>query len=397
VSDIVFLTPGFLGFERFNNFSYFDARVLAALRAALQTILGRAVQVVALNTRPSSQLEIRQAELLKNIRDFESRFGRADRIHLIGHSTGGVDAALLLNTRPLGVLPWSDLDPTGIRQRLRTVIPIAAPQWGTCLTLAPFVRVVRESPFKRPLRTLTRAVTLGRLLSRAARSFVMDQFAKSALSDVVADLGEAAGYVIGVLADLALLDNLRPNEMIELRQRSVRDTTLNVRLASVVTAAGIRIGEPPYRPEPLFRTLYDATAGEGIDCPMPPAIGERAVTALKQALRDGRCISDQAVQPRTVDLCVNDGIVNTARQLVLFDEPAPGDELLAFAIADHLDVIGFYARFRTPDYVDAGLLLSGSGWTDEQFYELYTRIARCVSEQIPSSTPTDGINNSRVA
>lgn len=386
MSDIVFLAPGFLGFERFNNFSYFDARVLAALRAALQTILGGAVPVVALNTRPSSELAVRQLELLNNINDFETRFGRAERIHLIGHSTGGVDAALLLNDSPLAGESWATLDPTGIRQRLRTVIPIAAPQWGTCLTLAPFVRVVRESPFRRPLRTVQRAASLGRLLSRAARSFVMDQFAKSAFSEVVTDVGEAWRYVIGVLADLELLDNLRPAEMIALRQASSRDTTLQVRLASVVTAAGIRLGEPPYRPEPLFRTLYEATAGEEVDCPMPAAVGKAAVEALQEALRDGRCISDQSVRPRTVDLCVNDGIVNTARQLVMFDEPAADEELLAFAIADHLDVIGFYARFRTPDYIDSGLLLSGSGWTDEQFYELYTRVARCISEQIPESS-----------
>ncbi|GAA3958595.1 hypothetical protein [Allohahella marinimesophila] len=385
MNDIVFLAPGFLGFERFNNFSYFDARVLAALRAALQTILGGAVPVVALNTRPSSQLAVRQAELLKNISEFEARFGRAERIHLIGHSTGGVDAALLLNDKPLTGVAWEQLDPTGIRQRLRTVIPMAAPQWGTCLTLAPFVRVVRESPLRQPFRSVKRIAALGRLLSRAARSFVRDQFAKNAFSEVITDIGEAGRYVIGVLADLDLLDNLRPVEMIALRQGSNRDPALEVRLASVVTAAGIRIGEPPYQPEPLFRTLYEATAGEEIDCPMPAAPGQRAVEALRQALRDGRCISDQSVRPRTVDLCVNDGIVNTARQLVMFDEPQVDEELLAFAIADHLDVIGFYARFRTPDYVDSGLLLSGSGWTDEQFYELYTRIARCISEQIPQS------------
>ena len=138
--DVVVLVPGFLGFTRFGGFYYFADRLLAVLRGLLEEPLGYPVPVVPCTTLPTDSLAKRQDHLVKYLGDLcatslpgaERTISGVERIHLIGHSTGGVDAQLLACTKPLEGRGW-DQKANEVRRKIRSVVTISAPHYGTCL------------------------------------------------------------------------------------------------------------------------------------------------------------------------------------------------------------------------------------------------------------------------
>ena len=97
--------------------------------------------------------------------------------------------------------------------------------------------------------------------------------------------------------------------------------------------------------------------------------------------------SSDALLPAVIDATTNDGLVNSARQLVRPDDPK---ELVAVVLADHFDVIGHYNRavFITDERgsderraLGSGLLRSGNHFGDDQFFELYRRVALAIAEE----------------
>lgn len=71
----------------------------------------------------------------------------------------------------------------------------------------------------------------------------------------------------------------------------------------------------------------------------------------------------------------NDGIVNTARQTLA------GATLGVFAVADHADVIGDYDRtdHATGLPMATGIFHSGAGFSDDEFFDLYGRVAAALT------------------
>ena len=149
--DVVLLVPGFLGFSRVGNFYYFAERVLAVIRGSLEARLGYRVPVVPCSTLPTSPLKDRQRNLLDALRRLTSRpeIGGTERFHLVGHSTGGVDAQLLTCTTNIDGGEWSDAE-NDVRRRIRSVVTISAPHYGTCLANSPLARL-----FEDPLANVT--------------------------------------------------------------------------------------------------------------------------------------------------------------------------------------------------------------------------------------------------
>ena len=90
-SHHVYLVPGFFGFANFGDFKYFAhvRRVLPPLLAAR----GVAASLHEVRVLPTSSLPRRASTLLETI-DATSVDG--DHVHIVGHSTGGLDARLLL-------------------------------------------------------------------------------------------------------------------------------------------------------------------------------------------------------------------------------------------------------------------------------------------------------------
>lgn len=101
IPDIVILIPGFLGFDQIGHFPYFATRVGAALRGCLFGLSGTDIPVIPVKTSPTERLANRQIALLHALKQINRRFGSIERLHLVGHSTGGVDAYLLTGEAPL--------------------------------------------------------------------------------------------------------------------------------------------------------------------------------------------------------------------------------------------------------------------------------------------------------
>ena len=93
-------------------------------------------------------------------------------------------------------------------------------------------------------------------------------------------------------------------------------------------------------------------------------------------------IASRPGEPRTIDLAINDGIVNTARQIVEPDRRQLG----GIVVADHGDVLGHYDRCDAlvgGKSLNAGLFHSGAHFGDDQFFALYERVAAAILRAIP--------------
>src|SRR4051812_27638508 len=87
----IYLIPGFFGFANLGELVYFT-HVKDYLTAVLAAE-GRPVVVTAVQTAPTASIRKRAIRLLEVISETSSS---EDSIHLIGHSTGGLDARLLV-------------------------------------------------------------------------------------------------------------------------------------------------------------------------------------------------------------------------------------------------------------------------------------------------------------
>ncbi len=127
------LIPGYMGFAGSGpRFDYWGA-VSAEL-------LKRGIEPVSVPTHPAASIERRAERLRRNIvRMFPQGRALPRSLHLIGHSMGGLDARWLASPAVSVHLP------APLQERLRTVICIAAPHFGT--PLADFGRAVRFDKF----------------------------------------------------------------------------------------------------------------------------------------------------------------------------------------------------------------------------------------------------------
>jgi pimeloyl-ACP methyl ester carboxylesterase len=386
-SDLVFLIPGFLGFERFGNLGYFADRVTAALRACLEDRLQHPVHVVPVPILPTGSFAQRQAALVKTLSNRMAAFENVGRVHLIGHSTGGIDAQLLTLARPLDRNSWGlydGIDARPLRDRLRTVVSIGTPHQGTCLADDVVAKFLAH-----PLRGRAGALPFGVLLGK----LVMSAAGEVSASEVMLTLGREGHKVwkffFEVLRWNDLIDELTPASMDAL-YRSAPPDLPDVRRASFVTVAGLADQNPPDgQPDTdaFFDDMWRRTAGGAARASSQNARIKDALTLLRGALwEEGRVVANpEAAFPCALDLTSNDGIVNTAHQLI---DPNDPREFAALVVADHFDVIGYYDRSvwvtdengaDRPHRVMAGLLHSGSMFGDDEFFQLYRRVAHVIA------------------
>jgi pimeloyl-ACP methyl ester carboxylesterase len=392
---VVFLVPGLLGFESFSTFGYFADRVTAALRAGLEQAWERPVTVVPVPIPPTASLAERQRRLVKTIAERTDALVRHGRlgstpptVHLVGHSTGGVDATLLTCSRPIGAGTWGQLDPRApeLLSRIRSVVSIGSPHQGACITRDPVARLVGE-------RRLGGMVDLAILLGKFAWSTALDVDASSFASSSSRELGKVLRFLLAIFDRWSLVDDLLPSRGYEpttLRSDVARRSVVLVAGHSAVTSAvGARSPEPGGG-DRFFDDLYRRSSGWVTGCSEEGAQVEASVQRLRGLLAgpQGRSViikNPRAALPPLLDAGHNDGVVNTARQLV---DPHSGDELLAVVVADHFDVLGYYDRFvwRVDEQgrkriapIIAGILHSGSSFGDDQFFEVYRRVASAIA------------------
>lgn len=389
---VVFLVPGLLGFERFSTFGYFADRVMAALRAHLELCWGQQVQVIAVPIPPTASLAERQRRLLKTMADRIQALGYSldnVELHLLGHSTGGVDADLLTAEAPLDASNWTALDPRApaLVARIASVVSLASPHHGACITRDPVARLLSE-------HAVGGVGDLTHLLLQFLWSVAHDLDFSHLLTSALREGGKIQGFVREVFSDWGLIADLQPT-----RSRPNAAHNPAVRRHSFVTLAAQsevdkgaskgRDGGSLRAADSFFHALAERasgrrTASAALGAAVAPTV-ERLQAALSGATDVPVIRNPRAVLPTELKPEHNDGVVNSARQLI---DPTDPEELAAVVIGDHFDVLGYYDRRvwrvdaagrEQAQSVLAGLLHSGSGFGDEEFFALYRRIAACIA------------------
>lgn len=368
----VYLVPGFFGFDRLADMSYFHL-VRDFVVADLES-RGLEVDVVELSTAPTSSIRKRAVDLLEGV----DRTGglEADSISFVGHSTGGLDVRLLLSP---GVKLVPDDREEQIAELTTTAVSLATPHFGT--PMANFFTSANGRQILYLLSTLmtTRPGRVGAWLGARAlvrlshlddyigqRDTVLDTFAK----DVLSRMHPAGGhdifdYMTEVAADQGAMLQLTP-EAIDLFNAAVlnREGTDYV---SYLTAA------PPPGAPPLpgvspssyyatasflvFKLIYRLAARESRQYPYPSRQEEFA-EAIAAAL------------PFELSAATNDGVVPTLSQV--------WGRVGGVCVADHLDVVGQYTR-ETAEGRREGWLYCRAGFGDEQFEQLWSAICNDIA------------------
>jgi triacylglycerol lipase len=363
----IYLVPGFLGFANLGRITYFGhvSRILTERLEAM----GLDPHIHVVRTSPTASLPARAARVAEVI-DATARRGGAP-LHLIGHSSGGLDVRLL--TAPGVGLPTA-LDVERIASRVRTVVTIATPHHGT--PLASLFTTLRGQQLLQliSLNTvyvlnfghlpLAAALWMGSLLVRfgglVANSNVLDELFGRLLEDFTPSRRRAVRDVLkDVVRDQALMLQLTPEAM-------------EVFNASVLQRAGIRYGAVVGK---AARPTLRSTLGVGLDP------GAQVTHALFSALYRIIQVAPGRVSPPPAPAVArvlrrayrevpsadaNDGIVPTLSQA--------WGQVIHAALADHLDVLGhFRDASRHPPHVD--WLVSGSGFDRGRFDALWSDVA----------------------
>jgi triacylglycerol lipase len=366
----VFLIPGMFGFGRLAGYDYFlhlENELEARFREAHVPVILHVIP-----TPPTASIRRRAEHVARVI----AKAAGADDgpIHLLGHSTGGLDARLVMSpsTRlelPPDVLEW--------RSRVRTVLTLNTPHYGTPLAsyfttvsgtrllyAVSLFTVTTLSLGRPPLSALSSLVAaVGTLDQNFGAGFGMLESATEKALRVIGDQSrdEVASYLDGIRHDQGGILQITP-ECMDLFN-SVAEDDPNVFYGSIAS------GSPP--PSPLrfarnarspfavfssaaYAALYQFSSRPSARYPHP-RFSREIETKLHAALG------------RVVDDVVCDGVVPT-RSMVW-------GELLWAGKGDHLDVVG---HFKDDDSEEAHIdwMTSGASFGRYRFRTMVDALAR---------------------
>jgi triacylglycerol lipase len=369
----VFLIPGFFGFDSLGDVAYFahakDALDEWCRRAGIDAL------VHTVPSLPTASLLQRTSGLLAKIAETTADAGGDSEVHLVGHSSGGLDARLLVT--PDVVLP-GPVAAEPIAARVRSVITLATPHHGT--PVAAFFSSLLGGQLLRVFSLTTSYVLrTGRLpadvLVRLAAFFVRVAAGGTSLvgespaldrlhQRILADFGPERRLALQSFADLIardqdLLPQINP-AAIDVFNASTQDRP-TVRYGCVVTQArgpGLRsfvsAGLSPYAhaSHALYVCVSQLAGQVPADRTPEHSPAQRAALHRFFGADPGRR--------------ANDGIVPTLSQV--------WGEVLRGVWADHLDVIG---HFNHPTHVPPHFdwLTSGSGYTRRDFLATWSAVA----------------------
>ncbi|APR77212.1 Lipase precursor [Minicystis rosea] len=335
VPSRIYLAPGMFGFARLASFEYFE-HVVRAIEERFR-LHGRRAEVHVCEVHPTSSVRRRAAKLARMVADTAAADGGP--IHLVGHSTGGLDGRLV--TSPTAHL--GEGAPLGWTDRIHSVTTINTPHYGT--PLAAFFATVSGQRLLYAVSALTvAALKLGAPPLAATSALVaafgrvqLDRFeievVDRAVESTIRVLDEASNRELRAWLKLLRDDQggivqLMPEAM-DLFHAGVEDRA-GVRYQSVATFAPARnahdwIGtlKSPWGAlsATIFALLYNITARHDprYPCSPPDGSAERRVRALLG-------------QEPPAD--ASDGIVPLYSQVY-------GD-LIWVGRADHLDIVGHF-------------------------------------------------------
>jgi hypothetical protein len=355
----VYFIPGMFGFGELAGYDYFH-HVREGLEARYAA-LGAQARFADVPTPPTASIRERARILAKTVAAGPAH----GPIHLIGHSTGGLDARLALSpTSDLGLT----LEQTAWTQRVQTVITVCSPHYGTPLAsyfttfsgarvlyALSFLTVVAlrfgepflalPSRLLQHMGSLKEFATEGDDVVRRLMSLSLRFVDRDTRRDLKAYLGD-------IKLDQGAFTQISPENM-NLFNVSVEDAP-HVRYGSLIAASpspsvrrALRRVRTPYSTVTalLFATLHRFAARHHCRYGYAPIDAETS-----QLILDG---FGQILTARD-----SDGVVPTLSM--------PWGEVLWAGSADHLDVLGHFRDDGTPTrHMD--WMSSGSAFTRERF------------------------------
>jgi hypothetical protein len=378
-----YFSPGMFGFGRLATFDYF-AHLERALGERIRAA-GDEMESVVVDVPPTASMRRRAGRLAEIVaRTCGAEVGERGPIHLVGHSTGGLDGRILAS--PGAVLPVDDAALAWL-PRLRSITTMNTPHFGT--PLAKFFATVSGQRLLYAISAFTfiglslgapplaaasaMVVALGRLDRALGLEVRVLDRATDALLRVLDDARarEVRLYLEAVKLDQGAILQLTPEAM-ELLLTGIRDRE------GVLYQSTVSMAPPPSVKATLrsstggpwgatsaaiFATLYALTSqlDERYPCALPYA-GDTSEALLARAY--GRAPGARA----------NDGVVPLRSQL--------WGKLAWAGHADHLDVLGHFrdarrkARAKQGHTQHTDWLASGAGFDRTQFGMLADAIAK---------------------
>jgi triacylglycerol lipase len=375
----VYFSPGMFGFGRLGSYNYFAhvERELGARFAAA----GHELVAHIIEDLPTASIRRRATRLAAIV----AQTSGGEAVHLLGHSTGGLDARLAASpaTRsiPAESLTWLP--------RLRSVTTMNTPHFGT--PLASFFATANGQRVLAALSVLTVAgLSLGAQPLAAAsvllgflrgvdRSFPFKlQLLDRAIDSVVglvddARTPELRAFLAAIQDDQGSMIQLSPESMdlvvasFEDRAGVVYQSTASMSPSPKPRRFLETVGHP-WRAVSLslFFALHHVTAAYN---PRYPCAAMRETAPWSGPLNEALLARVFSGSPA---LDANDGVVPVRSQL--------WGTLVWAGLGDHLDVIGHYRDDRDPATVPAELrhrdwLTSGSSFGAAEFAALLDAVA----------------------
>jgi len=361
-----YLIPGFFGFANLGELKSF-VHVRDMLVDTCST-RGVAAQVVVVKTHPTASLTRRAACLIETIAATQGH--TKSEAHIIGHSSGGLDARLA--TAPGVLLPTAcDIEP--VARSIRTVVTVATPHRGTPLA-ALFTSLLGQRLLyvlslstiymlrvgRLPISILLEiAGFFARVNDSAHNRTLLDEVFARLLADFSIRRRQAVQRLFAEVAkDQALLLQLTPEAMAVFN--SLVRNRPGTRYGSVITCSrppgflsALRAGIDPsaQATHAIYQALY--------------RFAEQSPRSQMAKINDAQKRVIRRAYGGLPSLAANDGVIPTRSQVW-------GDVIEAVR-ADHLDVIGHFADpERAPPHID--WLTTGSGFTRTQFERLWRHV-----------------------
>jgi len=367
----VFLIPGFFGFANLGDFAYWGP-----VQHKLQQLLddaGMPADIHCVKSLPTASLRARTRFLLETVAQVRPRANTA--IHLIGHSTGGLDARLLLTPN---VDLQSKINVTAIASKVRSSTSVATPHRGA--PIASFFASVLGHHLLRLLSLVTIAALRGAQLPLSvwveiaglfalpsafgdATGSLASQLYHQLLADFNAERRAQVEELLGeVQKDQSLLTQLTVESM-DVFNATVSDRD-SVAYGSVVTRArppgldtSLEIGfDLVDQAQQAFYYSLSRLAS-GYEFPQPNAQYQKQLA---------KCLGE------VPDSDADDGIVPTLSQ--------PWGRCIAVAQADHLDIIGHHGSAEDDPQKRYDWLATRSNFRTPQFEIVWRKVVAFMAE-----------------
>jgi hypothetical protein len=358
------------GFGRLGSYAYFS-HLERELRARFDAV---GIDLVAhvIEELPTASIRRRATRLAEIITETA---GDRDSIHLLGHSTGGLDARLVASPATRSIAPASLV----WLPRLRSVTTMNTPHFGT--PLASFFATSNGQHALAALSVLTMAgLALGaRPLAVASLLLGVLRGADRAMPLRIKLVDRSVESIVSLVDDVrspgvrTFLAGIEDDQgsMLQLSPEAMDLVAAGFEDRGGVTYQSTASMAPPPRPRRFIATV--AHPWRAVSTTVFAAL-HRLTSNIDKRYPCAAYDADTLITgfDSTPTLADNDGIVPFHSQL--------WGHVVWAGYGDHLDVLGHYADTREPETVEPALrhrdwLCSGSSFDDAAFDTLVTAIA----------------------